>query len=36
MSKRFYYEGVRTLSSQLDAVLVNRLLKTNARMGKSL
>lgn len=36
MSKRFDCEGVKTQSIQLDAELVNRLLKTDAQMGKSL
>lgn len=36
MNKKFYCEVVKTLSSQRDAVLVSRLLKTNAQMEKSL
>lgn len=34
--QKILFEGVKTLSSQLDSVLVNRLLKTNSQMGKSL
>lgn len=34
--QKILFESVKTLSSQLDSVLVNRLLKTNSQMGKSL
>lgn len=34
--QKILFEGVKTLSSQLDSVLVNRLLKTDSQMGKSL
>lgn len=34
--QKILFEGVKTLSSQLDFVLMNRLLNTNSKMGKSL
>lgn len=34
--QKILFEGVKTPSSQLDFVLMNRLLNTNSKMGKSL
>lgn len=34
--QKILFEGVKTLSFQLDFVLMNRLLNTNSQMGKSL